>query len=482
MKLANILTHKGEVKIADLGYSKLVENLKKDFLMSRVGTMLYMSPQILEAQSYTNKTDVWSLGIMFYQMLFGRNPWNIHNNKANSNAVNSLLNTIRETGLQFPKDIKVSEKSKSFIQEILMYDEEDRLSWEEIFQEKWLKEESSEEDFEENFEEISEEISDKTSEENFGKIYEENFEKIEEENTKKNFEKNVEKKFEINFERNFKKNIQKNVEKISRKNFERDAVKYFKRYRTVENIYECENILKKFENLKNVPQMKHIDFDTAKSIEFNGSFAMKDKKGLIEVFMKKAEEDNEKAVCNRVFRFLLQKRNKAVFCVNILLEILEVFADKCEFLTLFSCFSMRKYEKIKEKFEKKALEKFFMKEEISVFFRGANYSVNFENLLIREMGFLKELQKNFNEKENLGNRKSLKEDFFEKLRYFLKKITDEIMVNIDGKDPDILKKMNRIGNGLVFLLNFQDKEMKNKLINADFNKIYEELDDKNHKF
>jgi len=446
LKLANILTHKGEVKIADLGYSKLVENLKKDFLLSRVGTMLYMSPQILEAQSYTNKTDVWSLGIMFYQMLFGHNPWNIRINNVNSNAVDSLLNTIRESELQFPKDIKVSEKSKSFIQEILMYDEEDRLSWEEIFQEKWLKEESSEEDFEEICEEICEE--------NFGKIYEENCEKIDEENSKKNFEKKIEKK----------------------------CWKYFKNFRTVENIYECEHILKKFENLKNVPQLKHIDFDTAKSIEFNGSLVMKDKKELIEVFIKKAEEDNEKAVCNRIFKFLLQKRNKAVFCVNILLEILEVFAEKCDFLTLLSCLSMRKYQKIKEKFEKKAFEKFFLKEEIYVFFKAANYSVNFENLLISEMGFLKELQRKIEGEKNFGMRNTIKEDLFEKLRDFLKKITEEIMVNIDGKNTEFLKKMNRIANGLVFLLDFQQKEMKQKLINADFNKIYEELDEKNHKF
>ena len=150
LKLANILTDKGEIKIADLGYSKLVENFKKDFLVSRVGTMLYMSPQILEATHYTNKTDVWSLGIMFYQMLFGRNPWNLNADK-NPNIVMNFLKVIREKGLEFPKDIKASAKSKNLLQEMLMYDEEDRLSWEEIFQEEFLKEE--EEDQFKNIEE-----------------------------------------------------------------------------------------------------------------------------------------------------------------------------------------------------------------------------------------------------------------------------------------------------------------------------------------
>lgn len=31
-----------------------------------VGTPIYMSPQVLNQKPYTNKTDVWSLGVMYY--------------------------------------------------------------------------------------------------------------------------------------------------------------------------------------------------------------------------------------------------------------------------------------------------------------------------------------------------------------------------------------------------------------------------------
>lgn len=40
-----------------------------------VGTPIYMSPQVLNQQNYTNKTDIWSLGILYFQLLFGNAPF-----------------------------------------------------------------------------------------------------------------------------------------------------------------------------------------------------------------------------------------------------------------------------------------------------------------------------------------------------------------------------------------------------------------------
>jgi calcium-dependent protein kinase len=41
-------------------------------MASMVGTPLYMSPQILDNKKYSNKTDIWSLGFIFYETLFGK--------------------------------------------------------------------------------------------------------------------------------------------------------------------------------------------------------------------------------------------------------------------------------------------------------------------------------------------------------------------------------------------------------------------------
>ena len=37
-----------------------------------------MSPQILKKHSYTNKSDLWSVGLIFYEMIYGQTPWPAH--------------------------------------------------------------------------------------------------------------------------------------------------------------------------------------------------------------------------------------------------------------------------------------------------------------------------------------------------------------------------------------------------------------------
>ncbi len=66
LKPENILIHDSTYKLADFGFAKSVDNFKKGLLTSQVGTPLYMSPQILKHEKYTTKSDIWSIGLIFY--------------------------------------------------------------------------------------------------------------------------------------------------------------------------------------------------------------------------------------------------------------------------------------------------------------------------------------------------------------------------------------------------------------------------------
>jgi len=94
LKPANILiSRKDTFKITDFGFARMVE--KTDYLMtSLVGTPLYMSPQILKRQMYSSKCDVWSVGLIFYELIYGHTPWP-------SNSVIDLVNNMFSNPLRF---------------------------------------------------------------------------------------------------------------------------------------------------------------------------------------------------------------------------------------------------------------------------------------------------------------------------------------------------------------------------------------------
>lgn len=381
LKLANILTHHGEVKIADLGYSKLVENLKKDFLLSRVGTMLYMSPQILAAEHYTDKTDVWSLGVMYYQMLFGRSPWNI---SSFSNSVVVFLKAIREQGLSFPKEVKVSQKAKNLIQEMLMYDEEDRLSWEEIFQDSYLKDNSME--------------------------------------------------------------IESDTNEVV------DQILYFTHNRTIESFYECQQVVSKSSGLKLVEAKSIQEVQSQEPEKKEKSNNNLNKKEIIEIFIKKATHEKDRAILNKILRFLLQIRNKAVFMIHVIEEYFELFRQHSHFqaLLLFPLKIIEKCEKLKY------IDSVFKKEEIDLFMMSE------QNQLLKQL-----IEKEKKIVLSWISKKGIKEQFLN-----LKKSEFNLVLE------ESLKKLGANGqtkNSLMLLYRIQKDFSSKKLLAIDFNKVYEEI-------
>lgn len=115
LKPGNILFHQGEVKITDFGLSKIVENSPDgmvDLTSQGAGTRGYLPPECSEMctsiAKISSKVDVWSLGIICYQMLFGQIP----------------EGSLEGDDLKFPS--KISEDCRHFMEQCLTRDQTSR--------------------------------------------------------------------------------------------------------------------------------------------------------------------------------------------------------------------------------------------------------------------------------------------------------------------------------------------------------------------
>ena len=133
IKLENVLTLKDDViKIIDFGFA--VKTNKETYQTLLCGSPSYMAPEIVKKEKYIAQySDIWSLGILLYSMLFGRFPFK-------GKTQDELFEKIKKCEFDFPEEIKVKERIKMLIKKILVDIPTQRPSLNEILNEVSLEE------------------------------------------------------------------------------------------------------------------------------------------------------------------------------------------------------------------------------------------------------------------------------------------------------------------------------------------------------
>lgn len=121
---------KGELKIADFGWSVHAPNNRRQTLC---GTLDYLPPEMVEGKEHNAGVDIWSLGVLCYEFLFGRAPFEAEGHT-------ETYKRIVRVDLHFPKIPVVSDAAKDFISKLLVKDSTKRMKLSEVFTHPWIKE------------------------------------------------------------------------------------------------------------------------------------------------------------------------------------------------------------------------------------------------------------------------------------------------------------------------------------------------------
>ena len=136
IKPENILLDKNlDVKLCDFGWCVSVEKGERTTFC---GTYEYMAPEMVNDELYDTGIDIWSLGVLLYEMIHGYSPFRAHNNQAQdpkSAQVEIFLNIKNN---KYTIDKQISEECTDLIAKLLTTDTKKRIKIGDIFTHPWV--------------------------------------------------------------------------------------------------------------------------------------------------------------------------------------------------------------------------------------------------------------------------------------------------------------------------------------------------------
>lgn len=103
------------IVIGDFGFAKS----GCDLASTKLGTPITMAPELLNSNggNYTNKADLWSIGVCLYQMLYGKTPFE-------ASTYNELQQKVKLNSgnkIKFLPNIEISQNMKNMVISLLQY-------------------------------------------------------------------------------------------------------------------------------------------------------------------------------------------------------------------------------------------------------------------------------------------------------------------------------------------------------------------------
>ncbi|RNA33276.1 serine threonine- kinase ULK3 [Brachionus plicatilis] len=128
LKPQNILltsTNNPSLKLADFGFAQYMKENKVSQTLR--GSPLYMAPEILKNKVYDSKVDLWSVGVILHEVIFGYAPFV-------SQSFEELKQKIlSDDQIKIPSHVMLSETCKDLLKRLLQRNPEERIKFEEFF-------------------------------------------------------------------------------------------------------------------------------------------------------------------------------------------------------------------------------------------------------------------------------------------------------------------------------------------------------------
>lgn len=126
IKLENIIiNNNNEIKLIDFGLSRVIESGKILQINNHIGTIGYVSPEVMVDNYITIKTDVWSVGVLMYILLNNVHLFDVINRQTYRSQLSNLTHTLSQNGLLiFNHSVPISQHHniKTFLVKTICYD------------------------------------------------------------------------------------------------------------------------------------------------------------------------------------------------------------------------------------------------------------------------------------------------------------------------------------------------------------------------